>query len=128
MHEASRKLREEHRSIAAVLHGLLALVRTLADPRVLPEFPVLHAMIRYIDAFPERLHHPKEDNFLFARLAARAPESIPLVERLRAEHAFRGNEDPIADLREKDFDELYRKIVSLAPDPVGLGERWKKTG
>lgn len=43
-------------------------------------------MIHYIDAFPERLHHPKEDQFLFARLSERSPESRPLVEELRAEH------------------------------------------
>ena len=40
--------------------------------------------------------------------------------------AFAGNEDPIADLREEDFDKLFQRIVSLAPDPIGLGDRWKK--
>jgi hemerythrin-like domain-containing protein len=43
-------------------------------------------MVRYIDEYPERLHHPKEDQHLFARLAARAPEARPLVEELQAEH------------------------------------------
>lgn len=195
-HKSIRILLDEHRSIGAVLHGLLALVRAAQDPAVRPEFPVLNAMIHYIDAFPERLHHPKEDQFLFVRLAARAPESRALVEELRAEHvkgaslireleaallafevagprelpafaaaaeayaqfhgdhmrkeekellplaeraltaedwqvndgAFAGNIDPIADLREKDFAQLYQCIVNLAPDPIGLGARWKKTG
>lgn len=60
---------------------------------------------------------------------------LPLAERdLTAEDwqaiddAFAGNEDPIADLRDKDFDQLYQRIVNLAPAPVGLGERWKTTG
>ena len=196
MHNSIRILYDEHRSIAAVLHGLLALVRAAKDPSVRPEFPVFNAMIHYIDTFPERLHHPKEDRYLFARLAERSPEARPLIEELRAEHvkgarlireldaallafevngrrdlpafaaaaeayaqfhwdhmhkeekqllplaeraltaedwkaideAFAGNEDPIADLREKDFNTLFQRIVSLAPDPIGLGERWKKAG
>lgn len=196
MHDSIRILYDEHRSIAAVLHGLIELTRAMKDPKVLPRFEVIHAMIHYIDAFPERLHHPKEDKFLFARVAERAPEARPLIERLRAEHvsgaqlvrtlesallavevngrqslpafaeaadayasfhwshmraeekellplaerhlteadwrevddAFRGNEDPIADLRTNDFDQLYKRIVSLAPEPIGLGARWNRSG
>ena len=195
MHKSIRILYDEHRSISAVLHGLLALVRAAKNPAVQPEFAVFHAMIHYIDAFPERLHHPKEDQFLFARLAERSPEAVPLVNELRAEHvrgaklvrdleaaliayevngerrlpefeasaeaysrfhwdhmtkeekrliplaeralkpedwkvidaAFEGNEDPISDLREKDFHALYQRILTLAPDPVGLGKRWQRT-
>jgi len=41
------------------------------------------------------------------------------------EEAFAGNDDPIADLREQDFQKLYSRIVSIAPAPIGLGERWK---
>ena len=59
---------------------------------------------------------------------------MPLAERfLTAEDwreiddAFAGNNDPIADLREEDFQKLFTRIVTLAPEPVGLGERWKKT-
>ena len=196
MQKAIRILYDEHRSISAVLSGLSELARVAQDPSIRPEFPVLKAMIYYIDAFPERLHHPKEDQFLFARLSERSPESRPLVEELRTEHvkgaklvrdleaallafevnwprdaaafaavveayahfhwdhmrkeekqllplaerfltaddwqaideAFAGNEDPIADLREKDFEQLYKRIVSLAPAPVGLGDRWKRIG
>ena len=41
--------------------------------------------------------------------------------------AFAGNQDPIADLREKDFQVLFSRIASIAPAPVGLGEPWKKS-
>jgi hemerythrin-like domain-containing protein len=192
---AIRILRDEHRSMAAVLHGLQHLAHAAQDTGVRPRFEVFRAMIRYIDEFPERLHHPKEDACLFARLAARAPETMPLVDALRAEHvesarrvrdleraldifeqnwphwsgaflavvedyvgfhlhhmrreelevlpaaeraleaedwraiaqAFAGNEDPIADLREQDLTQLFTRIVSIAPAPIGLGERWEKT-
>ena len=61
-------------------------------------------------------------------------EVLPLAERhLTAEDwrevdaGFTGNDDPIADLREQDFEKLFSRIVSLAPEPIGLGEPWQKT-
>lgn len=187
-------IRREHRSISAVLHGLRQLAKDAEDPTLRPRFDVFHAMIYYIDQFPERLHHPKEDRYLFALLAARAPQTRKLVEELRAEHVmgaqlirdleqalvalevgwaggarafcaavdayaefhwshmrkeekellplaerflteedwreidagFAGNDDPIADLREQDFEKLFTRIVTLAPEPIGLGERWRR--
>ena len=56
------------------------------DAKVRPRFQVLRSMLRYMDEYPERLHHPKEDEHLFARVAARAPEARLLVEELQAEH------------------------------------------
>ena len=195
MKTALKIIRDEHRSIAAVLHALKQLAKDAQDASVEPRFDVFRAMIYYIDQFPERLHHPKEDQYLFARLEARAPQAKPLVDELRAEHvtgaklirdleqalvglevgwsggsaaflaavdayadfhwahmskdekqllplaerhltaedwreieaAFAGNTDPIADLREQDFQKLFTRIVTLAPEPIGLGERWKKS-
>ena len=79
-------IEDEHRSLAAVLHGLLYLVREIRDHGMKPPFDVLGAMVYYIDAFPERFHHPKEDGYLFLRLRARCPEARPLLDRLEAEH------------------------------------------
>lgn len=86
MKESIRIIHDEHRSIAAVLSGLRELARTAQDPAVRPEFAVFHAMIHYIDAFPERLHHPKEEEFLFTPLVRRAPFARPLVDALSREH------------------------------------------
>lgn len=86
MHRATHKLYEEHRSISAVLSGLRELVRMAARPGERPEFAVMRAMVYYIDTFPEKLHHPKEDEHLFARLQARAPQAKPLIDELHAEH------------------------------------------
>jgi len=164
------------------------------DATVRPRFPVFRSMLRYIDEYPERLHHPKEDEHLFARLVQRAPQTRLLVEELQAEHeegarlvrelerslvffeegwpagarefqqaveayadfhwkhmrkeeqqllplaerhltaedwnaidaAFAANDDPIAGTQERDFEKLFSRIVSLAPEPVGLGERWPR--
>ena len=192
MKNALNILRSEHQSLAAVLHGMAMLARDAQNPAVRPDFAVFHAMLRYIDSFPERLHHPKEDEFLFRPVIERAAEARVLIEQLRAEHqqgaklirtleqalrdleahwpegaarfaalveaysrfhwdhmrveedvlmplaervlleedwrameeALAGNEDPIADLREKDFADLFTRIVNIAPAPIGLGERW----
>jgi branched-chain amino acid transport system ATP-binding protein len=196
MQQALRIIHDEHRSISAVLSGLKSLAQMARDSKLRPGFDVFRAMIYYIDVFPERMHHPKEDQYLFARLLQRDPSTRALVEGLKAEHvaggqlvrdleqalleyeqtwpegadkfgaavenysqfhwkhmgkeenellplaqkaltaedwdaietAFAANEDPIADQREKDFDNLYQRIVNLAPAPIGLGDRWNKTG
>jgi len=86
MKDAITIMKSEHRSISAVLQGLKELARMAQDARVRPRFEVLRSMLRYIDEYPEKLHHPKEDEHLFARLVARAPETRPLVEQLQAEH------------------------------------------
>jgi hemerythrin-like domain-containing protein len=86
MQKAVGIIYNEHRSISAILSGLKSLAELCNDPAVRPEFPVLHAMIYYIDAFPERQHHPKEDGYLFERVAARDPGSRELIDALKAEH------------------------------------------
>jgi hemerythrin-like domain-containing protein len=83
---ALRIIRDEHRTISAVLHALKELARAAQDPGAKPAFPALRAMIRYIDEFPEKMHHPKEDDQLFARLQKRVPEAGALIRRLRDEH------------------------------------------
>ena len=86
MNDAIRILRDEHRSISSVLHGLQELARTAQNPSVRPDFSVFRAMIYYIDAFPERMHHPKENDYLFPPLLRRSPDAVPLVQELRDEH------------------------------------------
>ena len=68
-------IEDEHRSLAAVLHGLLYLVREIRLRNAKPDFELLGAMLHYIDAFPERFHHPKEDAYLFRHLRERDPGS-----------------------------------------------------
>ena len=86
MKKAIMILKDEHRSLSAVLSGLKELSRMAYEATERPDFKVFRAMLRYIDEYPERLHHPKEDEYLFARLAARLPEAKPLLDELHAEH------------------------------------------
>src|SRR5689334_18709060 len=107
MKESLQIIRDEHRSLSSVLHALKELARMARDPRLTPRFEAFRAMLRYIDEYPEVLHHPKEDRFLFARLAAVAPESKPLIARLESEHR-----------------EGARKVRELERALLRLEDRW----
>ena len=54
-------IHEEHRSLAAVLHGMLFLVREMRYAGAEPNFDVLVAMVHYIDVFSERGFHASVD-------------------------------------------------------------------
>jgi branched-chain amino acid transport system ATP-binding protein len=84
--QAIRIIRAEHRSLAAVLDGMIYLVHQIRDRGAEPDFNLLGAMIYYFDTVPERFHHPKEDEYLFHRLRLRHPDAVPLLERLKSEH------------------------------------------
>ena len=85
-YDALRIIEDEHRSLAAVLHGLLYLIRQTRENGAAPDFKLLGAMLYYIDAVPERFHHPKEDKYLFALLRARSTEARAVLDKLQAEH------------------------------------------
>lgn len=76
-------LRAEHRSLAAVLHALQAQVEGAGSA---PAPALLRAMLYYIEQFPERLHHPKEELHLFARLRQRTRECNALLDELDRQH------------------------------------------
>lgn len=83
---ALTRLRDEHRALERVIEALETITAQTAETGVEPDFPLLASMIYYVDAVPEKLHHPKEDRFLFAVLRQRSSEAAPLVARLEREH------------------------------------------
>ena len=46
---------------------------SLKEAGLTRDFALLRAMLFYVDEFPERLHHHKEDELLFPRVRARCP-------------------------------------------------------
>jgi len=86
MSKALTIIRDEHRSIAAILHGMRYLVQQIGKRGASIDPRVFRAMIYYLDTFSERVHHPKEDHFLFAALRGRGKETDPIVRDLEREH------------------------------------------
>ena len=80
------KIGDEHRSLAAVIHGLDFLVRDARKNGRPPSFGLLRAMHYYIEQFPERLHHPKEDAYLFRKLRERTSEFDDTLAELQRQH------------------------------------------
>jgi len=76
----------EHRSIAAVLHAMLYLVGEKRARGKALDSKALRAILYYLDVFPERVHHPKEERFLFAALRRKTSEVDPVLDALRQEH------------------------------------------
>ncbi len=89
-HEAMRVIRDEHASLAAMLQSLRQMVKRGSDPQGKGEhdrfFEVVRAMLFYIDEFPETLHHPKESELLFPRVAKVAPHTRAVIDQLERDH------------------------------------------
>lgn len=79
-------IREEHRSLAAVLHAWQHLLKTASDGNTPPDPALMRAMLRYIKAFPLALHHPKEDEYLFRRLRERTHTMNAELDELERQH------------------------------------------
>lgn len=188
--EAIAQIHAEHRALGAVVHGLLHFAHQANSTGAPPDFELLETMLGYIIEFPQKLHHVKEEDYIFAVLASSTPEARAVIDSLRAQHdddlrltaalqdalarfkagapdgaatflaqverfatlqwqhmteeedlllplaerhldaaawqrigeAFGANGDPRfrGDARNR-FDDMFRRIVNLAPAPIGLG-------
>jgi nucleotide-binding universal stress UspA family protein/hemerythrin-like domain-containing protein len=79
-------LRDEHRSLAAVLHAWMhALARAREEDRPV-DLALMRAIVRYVRAFPIALHHPKEEQQLFRRLRERTPIVNAELDELERQH------------------------------------------
>jgi len=79
-------IRDEHRSLAAVMH---AWMRGLADARRAgnaAEPEPMRSIVHYLQQFPLRLHYPKEEAHLFARLRERTTRCHADLDELQRQH------------------------------------------
>jgi len=79
-------IRKEHRVFAAMLQAMTAQLRRVNTLRQGPDFPLLRALLFYIDEYPNRRHHPKEDASLFPLVRSRCPELAGVLDQLTADH------------------------------------------
>jgi hemerythrin-like domain-containing protein len=80
-------IKQQHRATASVLFALRALTRHALRSGNRPDFRWLRTLAGYNERFPERLHHPNEETYLFSVLLRREPGMARMVARLRRDHA-----------------------------------------
>lgn len=83
---ATTIIRDEHRALASVVKGLQFLIQEIQNRGQTPDFPLLQAIVSYIEQFPDKLHHPKEDQYLFPALRQRHPAAAAELDLLEDEH------------------------------------------
>ncbi|MDX9885618.1 hemerythrin domain-containing protein [Thauera sp.] len=113
--DAMRILMDEHQSLAAIIHAIRHMISEIGAGRLKPDHKLLEAMVHYLDAYPEKRHHPKEDEFLFGPLRARTHDADAALDRLEAEHAQ-------AEAR---IAVLEAAVKGYAQDPVGGFEAFR---
>ncbi|HEY7608969.1 MAG TPA: hemerythrin domain-containing protein [Alphaproteobacteria bacterium] len=79
-------IQREHRALAAVLYTFDHVLAEIRAGKIEPDFALFDAVLSYVQDFPDRYHHPKEDEVLFPLVVKRAPEMKALIEELQAQH------------------------------------------
>ena len=87
MTSALENIRQEHQDLTQVLRALEMIVDAYQNGGTAQERELLALIVYYIQVFPDRMHHPKEEDFLFPALRQRVPALAPVLDQLGAEHA-----------------------------------------
>ncbi|WP_406868413.1 hemerythrin domain-containing protein [Paraburkholderia fungorum] len=84
---AVKVILREHQQLSMVITGMQRFVRLLGVAIDAPKPMMLRSMLFYISEYPEQLHHPKEERYLFARLRHRANDLDKTIDELEKQHA-----------------------------------------
>ncbi|OWW19527.1 hemerythrin domain-containing protein [Noviherbaspirillum denitrificans] len=76
----------EHGKLSAIIHGMTHFARLIGQPGANVDLRVFRAMLFYISEYPEKVHHPKEDAFLFRLVRTRSPEINATLAALEEQH------------------------------------------
>ncbi|CAM2191816.1 Hemerythrin domain-containing protein [Paraburkholderia kururiensis] len=87
MHTAVQAIIREHQQLAVVVGGMQRFIELVDAHAQTPDAIVFRAMLYYIREYPEQIHHPKEDCYLFARLRMRTADLDEIIEELEHQHA-----------------------------------------
>lgn len=87
LNAAIRIIRQEHHGLAAVIKAMRHFTRVIAESGKAPDLKVFRAMLLYISEYPEKVHHPKEDQYLFEPLRRRTHEVDDTIAKLETQHS-----------------------------------------
>ena len=79
-------IRDEHRSLAAVMHAWMHALAAARRSGTDADAALMRAIVRYVRQFPIELHHPKEEEQLFARLRERTATCDAELDELERQH------------------------------------------
>ena len=127
-------IQREHRALAAVVYCFEKVLGEIRLKRLQPDFALFEAILQYVQDFPDRFHHPKEDEILFPLLRKRAPAVGKTLDQLQEQHhegvrltselkwklsAWKdGGDSEFAA-----FDEAARLFIDFQRRHIGLEER-----
>ena len=82
--ELLAELRQDHRNMSILL-GLLRDETDRIDQDELPDFELLHDIMRYMTVYSDAMHHPKED-LIYNGMRQAHPELAVGLERVEEDH------------------------------------------
>ena len=80
-------IQKEHEHLSIVLQGMLHFVRAIHSGAASPDLKLFRAMLYYIIEYPERVHHHKEDQILFAKIKERTHQLDSELDALSEQHS-----------------------------------------
>ncbi|MGV8894592.1 MAG: hemerythrin domain-containing protein [Burkholderiaceae bacterium] len=85
-HIGIRVIENEHDRLSAVIQGMQHFVRAINKGKEAPDPRVFRAMFKYISDYPHKVHHPNEDQYLFALLRKRTNKINQTLDELKSQH------------------------------------------
>ncbi|MFZ6730479.1 hemerythrin domain-containing protein [Undibacterium sp. Ji42W] len=82
-----RIIQDEHEHLSSVIQGMRYFVRHIDSGGNAPGLKVFRAMLYYIMEYPEKVHHPKEDQYLFAKIKERTHQLDSELDALSEQHS-----------------------------------------
>jgi len=79
-------IKDEHRAIAVICYAMRAYAQDLRDGLII-DTDLLQSMMVYLDEFPAKFHHPKEDVYLFPAIKKRTHELDHIINALQRHHS-----------------------------------------
>ena len=86
MNSVTDRIRTEHRDLARVLMVLESLSGRLQSGLNDGDIDRLFDICQYVRVYPDKIHHPKEEQYVFRPLRELAPAHHELLERVQDQH------------------------------------------
>lgn len=120
--EASRAIaliQDEHRSMAAVLNAMKRHIAEARSGTTELDHALFGRMLQYIHDYPEKRHHPKEEQSLHRLMRERGDRGRELMHTLEAQHL---TEYELATALQRVFDETSDGVRGDDPQLIRLDE------